>query len=292
MTDDCAEMIDNVQFVDDLEDETDLIDDIASDLLANVCCEWEKADQEYLGVSTSEDHHHYPDHQEVSLTIFEQMMTAEFWSLDQDEGESHDSGVFDMSNIYVPQDDDCEAGDMATIYVTQDDDVEDRDMSNIYVTQDDYGGDMNKEEIEAEFYELLQNMMHELSQVKTSPSLGLDAPVMAGYDEDRSGVSFHGRVFRATITDLSLGEFLVTFCVTLMTVMASRPRYPVTGVMWRHRRRGEEVGLQNVTFYDNFTELILSLITLLTRVTQWLCDLSDQMCMIGREVDSQEYSQT
>ena len=46
MTDDCAEMIDNVQFVDDLEDETDLIEDIASDL-ANVCCDWEKADQEY-----------------------------------------------------------------------------------------------------------------------------------------------------------------------------------------------------------------------------------------------------
>ena len=242
MTDDCTEMIDNVQFVDDLEDETDLIDDIASDLLANVCCEWEKADQEYLGVSSSGDHHHDLDCQEVSLTILEQMMTAEFWSLDQDEGESHDSGVFDMANIYVPQNDDCEAGDMANIYVTRDDDVEGRDMSNIYVPQDDDcesgdmaniyvteeedddGGAMNKEEIEAEFYELLQNMMHELSQVKTSPGLGMDAPVMAGYDEDRSGVSFHDRVFRAVITDSSLREFLVTFCVTLMTVMASRPR--------------------------------------------------------------------
>ena len=114
---------------------------------------------------------------------------------------------------------------------------------------------------------MLQNMMHELSQVRT----GLDAPVMAGYDEDRSGVSFHDRVFRAVITDLSLGEFLVTFCVTLMTVMASRPRLPVTGVMWRHRRRGEGAGLQDVTFYDNFTEIILSLITLLTRITHWLC---------------------
>ena len=128
MTDDCAEMIDNVQYVDDLEDETDLIDDIASDLLASVTCEWEKADQEYLGVSSSEDHHD-PDHQdqEVSLTIFEQMMTAEFWSLDQDKEDSHDSGVFDMSNIYV----------------TQDEDVEIRDMNNIYVPQDDYVGDMS-----------------------------------------------------------------------------------------------------------------------------------------------------
>ena len=209
MTDDCAEMIDNVQYVDDLEDETDLIDDIASDLLASVSCEWEKADQEYLGVSSSEDHHD-PDHQEVSLTIFEQMMTAEFWSLDQDEEDSHDSGVFDMSNIYVPQDNDCEAGDMANIYVTEED--------------DDDGRAMKKEEIEAEFYELLQNMMHELNKVRTSPSIGLDAPVMAGYDEDRAGVSFHDRVFRAVITDSSLREFLVTFCVTLMTVMASRPR--------------------------------------------------------------------
>ena len=260
MTDDCAEMIDNVQFVDDLEDETDLIEDIASDL-ANVCCDWEKADQEYLGVSSSGDHHH-PDHQEASLTIFEQMMTAEFWSLDQDEEESQESGVFDMNSIYVTKDDDdC--------------------------------GDMNKEEIEAEFYELLQNMMHELSQVKTSPSLGLDSPVMAGYDE-RSAVSFHDRVFRAIITDLSLREFLVTFCVTLMTEMVSRPRYPVTGVMWQHRRRREGARLQNVTFYDNLTEIILSLITLLTRVTQGLCDLSDQMCRIVIEgsMDSQEYSQT
>ena len=180
MTDECAEMIDNVQFVDDLEDETDIIDDIASDLLANVCCDWEKADQEYLGVSSS------GDHQEASLTILEQMMTAEFLSLDQDE--SQESGVFDMANIYVPQDDYCEAGDMANFYVTVEEDDDGDDMSNIYVTQDDDDDsrDMNKEEIEAEFYELLQNMMHELSQVKTSPSLCLDAPVMTGYDEDRS----------------------------------------------------------------------------------------------------------
>ena len=61
MTDECAEMIDNVQFVDELEDEADIIDGIASDLLANVSCEWEKADQEYLGVSSSEDHHHDPE---------------------------------------------------------------------------------------------------------------------------------------------------------------------------------------------------------------------------------------
>ena len=119
-------------------------------------------------------------------------MTAEFWSLDQDE--SQESGVFDMSNIYFTEDDD-EGGDMSNIYVTEDD--YGGEMSNIYVTQDDDDDsrDMNKEEIEAEFYELLQNMMHELSQVKTSPSHGLDFPVMAGYDEDRSAVNFHDRVF-------------------------------------------------------------------------------------------------
>ena len=221
MTDDCAEMIDNVQFVDDLEDETDLIEDIASDL-ANVCCDWEKADQEYLGVSSSGDHHHPdPDHQETSLTIFEQMMTAEFRSLDQDEEESQESGVFDMNSI---------------IYVTRDD--------------DDDCGDMNKEEIEAEFYELLQNMMHELSQVKTSPSLGLDSSVMDEYDDERSAVSFHDRVFRAIITDLSLREFLVTFYVTIITVMARRLRCPVTCVTRQHKRRREGAGLQNVTFYE------------------------------------------
>ena len=164
LTDDCAEMIDNVEFVDDLEDvdESDLIDDIAADLLANVCCEWEKADQEYLGVASSGDHQFYDDHdhEEATLTIFEQMMQTEFWSLDQDEAESQESGVFDMSNTLVTQDDD-----------------------------DDYneGGDMNKEEIEAEFYELLQNMVHELNQVKT-PVLPLDYPVTAGYDDDRSAI--------------------------------------------------------------------------------------------------------
>ena len=164
LTDDCAEMIDNVEFVDDLEDvdESDLIDDIAADLLAKVCCEWEKADQEYLGVTSSGDHQFYDDHdhEEAPLTIFEQMMQTEFWSLDQDEAESQESGVFDMSNTLVTQDDD-----------------------------DDYneGGDMNKEEIEAEFYELLQNMVHELNQVKT-PVLPLDYPVTAGYDDDRSAI--------------------------------------------------------------------------------------------------------
>ena len=226
LTDDCAEMIDNVEFVDDLEDvdESDLIDDIAADLLANVCCEWEKADQEYLGVASSGDHQFYdPDHEEAPLTIFEQMMQTEFWSLDQDEAESQESGVFDMSNTLVTQDDD-----------------------------DDYneGGDMNKEEIEAEFYELLQNMVHELNQVKT-PVLPLDSPVMAGYDDDRSAISLHhDRVFRAIITDLSLREFLVTLYVTIITVMAGRLRHPVTCVTRPHKRRREGAGLQNVTFYE------------------------------------------
>ena len=223
MTDDCSEMIDNVQFVDDLEDvdESDLIDDIAADLLANVCSDWDKADQEYLGVASSGDCQFYDhDHQEAPLTIFEQMMQTEFWSLDQDEAESLESGVFDMSNTHVTEDDD-----------------------------DNEAGDMNKEEIEAEFYELLQNMMHELNQVKT-PGLPLDYPVKAGYDDDRSAISVHDRVFRAIITDLSLREFLVTFYVTIITVMARRLRCPVTCVTRQHKRRREGARLQNVTFYE------------------------------------------
>ena len=90
-------------------------------------------------MASSGDYQFYDDdHQEAPLTIFEQMMQTEFWSLDQDEAESLESGVFDMSNTHVTEDDD-----------------------------DNEAGDMNKEEIEAEFYELLQNMMHELNQVKT-----------------------------------------------------------------------------------------------------------------------------
>ena len=224
VTDDCAEMIDNVEFIDDLEDvdETDLIDDIAADLLANVGCEWEKADQEYLGVVSSGDPDLYHLDQEPSLTIFEQMMQTEFWNIDQDEAESQESGVWDMSNNYVTEDDD-----------------------------DHEGGDMSKEEIEAEFYELLQNMVHELNQVKTR-SVPLAPPVLAGYDDDRSAIMFHDRVFRAIITDLSLREFPVTFYVTIISVMTRRLRSPLTPVTPQHRRRKGGAGWQNVTFCDDF----------------------------------------
>ena len=121
------------------------------DILENLTVEWDKADQEYLGLL---DNKQDPE----QLTMLELMLHEDFWNLDmefdqemyqgdkEDEGEengSRESGVFDLVDVN-----------------------ENTDNNNNRKLRS-----LSKEEIETEFYELLQNMMHELNQVKcpTSP---------------------------------------------------------------------------------------------------------------------------